>query len=435
MTPPLRQIAVDSNKLVADSADKQMLLNVLRAKDRLPVHFSSLKYVRGNLSISGTAGVSGSLVESGISNTLDDVGDIVDGAKSSGADTFAPSLSVTMASNPSFETAVYDTKEFQSGILKPVSPSLIEYFLQQGWPEDFLTALFVSRVDMRLKTEATDKNGKITTKYKGLYSLENSPLITLRNDFGRFLAIFEMIPSYKKGSITTLLPISSFNNKLSLADIDKLDGKKFDLITGKNFKGQEIVSLVRKSGPSRGISFRARSGSDIEINAGGFEEFLDSKFTAKQINKENTQGIETKYIIKCSDEGAAITVDESDDKSECVVSFDGKDLGKIELDIVFRSPESIIYYLGSYARYVALKKPVYVLTDNSRVMEIKDGKSKKSLLFAKHLNQYFSIERPVYVHNKPNHRGTQAIVIAQQLINLHKSADSLPTTQAIQIVP
>jgi hypothetical protein len=111
--PQLHAVAIDHNRLVADSANELTLLNILRARDRQPMHFTSTNVLRGNAQVS----LSGS------------VGAFID---EDGLQTISPSLGVEALSNPSFDIVIYDKQDFQNGIMRPVEPRLYQYFLWNG---------------------------------------------------------------------------------------------------------------------------------------------------------------------------------------------------------------------------------------------------------------------------------------------------------------
>ncbi|OAO00151.1 hypothetical protein A8B75_18800 [Sphingomonadales bacterium EhC05] len=536
LQPPLRQMAVDSNRLAAEAADQQTLLNILRAKDRLPMHFSSFRYIRGNLQVTTQAGLGGSLVEQGtqiltksVTAPAGKTNEIVN-TLSNGVDTFTPSLGVAVVSNPNFEMAVFDTKEFQSGISTPVKPSLIEFFLSQGWPEDFLTAIFTATVDMEITPEAKIFGDQ---EVVSTFHIKNDPKKAKNNedyDFGKFISFFEMVHVEKEGTekeVTDLELVSDLN----LGDIAILDGSKFDIkkkaLPRKNVSNELLKKdveesicsvgskcVVRKIKGGRGISLKVRSGIDEngESDKGQFPEgrlkvnlvrklvnliplsyksmsYLDKPNTmqAKQayekaktkyeestaaLNKradseikeiarkdsENLNNATKNYVygkiledkdnisldLQCKD---IKIFDEYDIKNRggCIIFMDNIEVAKLSITAVIRSPQSIIYYLGKYARYgddsvYQIHKTGIENTQNkcgTFVIRLQEGLNDDSIISTKHLGKYYSINKTKRPEgcDSVDHRGSQAIALVQQLVNLQKSAESLPSTTAIQITP
>ncbi|HEY6816723.1 MAG TPA: hypothetical protein VI168_14380 [Croceibacterium sp.] len=76
----------------------------------------------------------------------------------------------------------------------------------------------------------------------------------------------------------------------------------------------------------------------------------------------------------------------------------------------------------------------YDLPDSSQVIQIVRGSQSGSLFSVQHRNSAFSMLSPEIHNGIPNHRGSEAITIVQQLVNLQKSADTLPVSSSIQLV-
>lgn len=124
--------AIKYNKTVEEAHNAQILLNILRARDRHPMHFTAISLVRGRL----TAETSGSL-----SVRIPLGGDA--------ADVFplTPSLTVNKKSSPSFDVSILDTQEFMSGILTPVEMTIFKYYWDQRWPKELLLYLLIHKVE------------------------------------------------------------------------------------------------------------------------------------------------------------------------------------------------------------------------------------------------------------------------------------------------
>lgn len=129
----LESLAIDHNQVVANTADSLTLLNILRARDGRPLHFTSISRLNGNVSMSATGNVGGFAVISGGSTA-----------------SVSPGVSGTLASNPGFDITIYDGQEFQQGILTPIDAKTIKFYLGTGWRPDLLTYLLVERIDFVL---------------------------------------------------------------------------------------------------------------------------------------------------------------------------------------------------------------------------------------------------------------------------------------------
>ena len=121
--------SINYNKTVAQSADAQILLNVLRARDRHPTHFTALTEFKGTLKQSTSGGFSFALPFGGGTNE---------------EFSFNPQLNLTQESQPTYTITVLDTaKEFAKAVLTPVTLSDVKLFMDQGWPIEFLLYMAV----------------------------------------------------------------------------------------------------------------------------------------------------------------------------------------------------------------------------------------------------------------------------------------------------
>jgi hypothetical protein len=117
---------------VNDLASNQIiLLNILYARDAAPLHFSELSQIRGQLSANITA--SATFPFSAINHA-----------------TVAPcdlgTLGATASSSPSFDIASLDTKDFTTGVMTPITPQAVKFFLDEGIDYRMVLMLLVSGI-------------------------------------------------------------------------------------------------------------------------------------------------------------------------------------------------------------------------------------------------------------------------------------------------
>jgi hypothetical protein len=129
--------ATDFNIQVADAQNKTMLLNIVRAANRFPMHFTELS------TLSGT----GTLTAGG---TLTAPAGILNGGMATGS--LAPTLSVT--ETPTFNIAVLETQEFYKGMLKPLTLEQVATYVDEGLqPELLYTLAFGEMVYQKAMTD------------------------------------------------------------------------------------------------------------------------------------------------------------------------------------------------------------------------------------------------------------------------------------------
>jgi hypothetical protein len=125
--PSLASDAVAYNEAVEDSQNRILLLNVVRAAQRRPMHFSELSKITGKTT---------ETLQLGLAFPF--------GRGASMRDSAATLASI--AGGPTYDVGVLATKEFISGIMTPVNPSLFKYYWDQGYSRKVLLLLFVREI-------------------------------------------------------------------------------------------------------------------------------------------------------------------------------------------------------------------------------------------------------------------------------------------------
>ncbi|CAO1654817.1 hypothetical protein [Parasphingorhabdus sp. NYA22] len=437
----LHGVAVNHNKLVADTANEITLLNIVRAKNRQPMHYTSMKTLRGNMSVSTTASLGAGIVEQTIGSTFTDPGTPFSGnlretsrTMNNGPETFSPSLAANIATNPNFEISIYDNKAFQSGIMTPVSLGLFKYFLSNGWPEDYLAQLFVERIDFYDLSNGSN-----------IGDLDNDPDQYEKHEaFLAFLQQYNLAIVSKKIDPTALFPLSKLEGALSLKDISVLDGKNFDIgssggVTSVHRKNgsQDLIGFV----PEDQLSLIDRPAyvclDDKNLNPDDeFQKQVISEAKAKSANgKSKKEQIFPSRSFGFSDvdeKARFVTISELGP----ICYFDRKGV-YVEVSapiVTIRSPDGILYYLGEYIREQESRGS----HDEKVIAVYTEGSNKKPLISTVYRGQrHFIAEDALHVpgasSKKPKDRSAQTLGLVQQLINLHKSAEDLPAASSVVV--
>ncbi|QMW22017.1 hypothetical protein [Sandaracinobacteroides saxicola] len=150
MAPQLGRVAVDHNELVANTTNQLLLVNVLRARERLPMHFTSISALRGQANVKGDLGLGGGVAGKGSTANLDAAGLGTGGSISQAAATLSPSMGIEVTSGSSFDVAVHNTQEFYAGITTSIPQATVAGYLYAGWPADLVTFMFVTDVEIRV---------------------------------------------------------------------------------------------------------------------------------------------------------------------------------------------------------------------------------------------------------------------------------------------
>src|SRR3712207_779044 len=111
------------NSSLEATTNTVLVTNILRARDRAPLHFSTLGGIHGAFSLFAGAGLDLSRLRNGVEPA------------------------VLAGSSPSFDVAPLDRQDFARGLLRPIEPGLFRLLSDRGLPDQVLLHLLVSRFD------------------------------------------------------------------------------------------------------------------------------------------------------------------------------------------------------------------------------------------------------------------------------------------------
>lgn len=129
LAPRVESDALAYHETTDVTANRIILLNVLRAKDNAPLHFAELSLIHGSVSEAGTALLTQPIGEIPHSTSLPRA-------------TFAPSASI--GDQASFDLGTLDTQTFSQGVTAPISPKMLKYFLDSGIDHQLVLLLMLS---------------------------------------------------------------------------------------------------------------------------------------------------------------------------------------------------------------------------------------------------------------------------------------------------
>ena len=115
--------SVDYNHSVEVAADTLLVVNILRARDGAPLHFTTIGAIHGAFTVSAGIGYDLTAVNNGVQPAG------------------------LVASNPSFDIGPLDRQEFARGLLRPIDPALFRLLSDHGLPDPLLLHLLVARFD------------------------------------------------------------------------------------------------------------------------------------------------------------------------------------------------------------------------------------------------------------------------------------------------
>jgi len=128
--------ASQMNVEVADSQNQTLLLNILRAAHRAPMHFTELSTLTGTGTFSGMLGLT--LPFATLNN---------------GNSTLSVAPSGMASQGPTFNIAVLETQEFYKGMLAPLTSQQMYMYLNEGLPPTLVFALALGQIELDVGNE------------------------------------------------------------------------------------------------------------------------------------------------------------------------------------------------------------------------------------------------------------------------------------------
>jgi hypothetical protein len=462
-------MAMDHNDFVAETTNGQTVLNILRAREREPMHFTSFSKVSGNVTF--TAGASTNVVSNGNGGStqlttttatktgagnasIDQTGTLQELVGTTlGATNISPQISLQVNSGTNFDIAINANDEFYKGILGTLPNSLLVHYLRQGFPADLLSHLTIGKLEFYAEVyPATAQTQDSTTLTKRIFLSDapNTPDET--ENVKKFVDAIQC--RYLSYAIDKDKP-----RTLPLASPDALSGL-----------APELVARLRSSSASGSYSYEApkaefkialsEPASSDECES--IRETLVSDFKQKFVAEDyfESSGNSTdkptpqlgKLLNKASDFQRSGLIDREALAGQGGATFESvgffneqlKDdyVGNLVIEISFRSIEGVIYYLGEYARNDEPKPrlksstcadggyclPIIRLSEASKIEPDRRwvtvnyrGKRYAVPLSGKNMDDFGG-------------RSSQTISLVQQLLNLTKTAKDLPSTPSVRIV-
>lgn len=138
----IRDQTVSYDDVIEDTTNQLLLLNILRAKDKAPLHFDTIPSIHE--SIQANASLQATLPFGPMN-------------KSTNRDAATAGIGVQVA--PSFEIDHLVTKDFATGIASPIDPKFVKYWLDRGLDRRIVLLLFFSSAEIT----GPDDQGRLHT--------------------------------------------------------------------------------------------------------------------------------------------------------------------------------------------------------------------------------------------------------------------------------
>lgn len=418
MPTAVQRIGVNYNTAAAGMTDELTLLNIVRAKDSFPLHYTTIGRLTGSLTVKASGGLNVQLRESAdtdlrsTTTTGTGLSDVVSRTVVSGGDVLTPNVGAEVNTGPSFDISVLDTQEFYNGILASIPFSVINNFLLQGYDSSYLMGLLAERIDLRLKDKVP---GISENKGELLLSLRNSGLEADTSNFARVISCFILSSEEAKLPNTPLAPLSRVTRdrgeprQLTMKDLTLLDGKALDL--------SEAIPLNPQLDSNVIIT---RPGAKIQVAKLTKSKSCDEP--TRPVNGRPVTAPETPPAERIYVGAGQIMILGPDGKSGIVVDAD--------MSVTFRSPEGVIQFVGRCLERSRSGHTMHCSVGSNELFTLEEGLAPNALVSTRlHGRSYFIPD------NDYGKKSMAVISLIERLLNLQKKSSDKPVTIPVQVVP
>lgn len=462
----VERFGVEYNTALATMSNEQTLLNILRAKEGLPAHFTSVNRFNGTLGMKAAGSLNSVLRGDGLTSTVNSgqtlstttaqpsVTTVVNAMGTAtttatpgissvagttgglsdviaeGVDQYTPQVSGEFNSGTAFEVAVFDSQKFYNGYLAAVPFTVVENYISQGFDPKLIFMLFVSRIDFKYDQdmpEAGVKKGNLA------FSIENTP-----ENFSAvrpFADCFRLTGEDFTPAPTRIAAMSRFTGgqqkkpvKLDLEKFAMIDGEKFALSSKDGLaaaaSGDSTVFLTNVAKKTRIARLISTCPENPVFTSTGevFDKDNPPKDNVFQLTSPR-ESPKTDQLSLVFSAQVPVPKRQSDGSTRFhLVKAD------LALQTSFRSPEGLLRYLGAYLRKND-KAPIQAL-DGKPVFSLTSGRAKGALVATRFNGQAYSLVNP-----PGSVRYSEVLNIVQQVVNLQKESTERPITIPVRTIP
>lgn len=471
----VQRVGADYNGAVAGMSNELTLLNIVRAKDGLPLHYTSVGRLSGSVVVKGSTSFgqfkdkqrtftgkhTDQITSAGVRTTTDELTQVA----VKGGNGVTPSIGGEISTGPSFDITILDGQKFYQGILAAVPFPTIENYLNQGMDNQLVLRLLVERVEFRARTEALGyKKGQLVKE------LVNSPSGPLAKEFADEMACYVLSGTDSEKKAKALAPLSRVTRDLdgkagpiTLEDLARFDGDKFDIARVKPPVAASSPGTVQPDLNLRGYitGNPAEDGDVVIVRPSSTKRVAELTLVTKLLKPR-----ECYEVVATTSPGSQGPKREPEGTPESpppepVYLGEGKALVRnlpyiearaaakaagakppplqaellpidVDLQITFRSPERLIRYIGDYLAAMDARddmQPTYKFGE-APVFALAKGRPEGALVSVQGLDSRWSITKTNNLR-----QNMQVLSLVQQLINLHKESSERPVTVPVQVVP
>lgn len=383
--------SINYNAVIENVSNNDIVANILRGRDRIPLYFTDLSQIRGSYTVGAAAQAGFPLGPLRASTTRDNV----------------QLGTVSIQENPSFDFAPLNTKQFTQGMLEQLSLNEVQHYISRDI--EMILQLAVGQIDQL--TIQKQKDG--STKIIQITSLPDDQVQTKVQHWSSCTGIECRQPRVNVVSDSTevspTIPESSFQNPSFLYTIQQAAAAGLKVEHNGN-----QYRLAKSS--SRTILCVASDANPMQYMA---------------------LGVAVGSVVN----GASLQLPQDD--SDCTRTSTGSTksptakqpaITRVVTVVHFRSPEAIFYYLGKLVNdlHNPLRFYVQPATEfDQRAAANADpscaASTKPQMDIMYRGTRYF-----VGQESKCD-QTTNILIILSDLLNLHRDANEIPTTKTVTV--
>jgi hypothetical protein len=422
----LRSRAIDESATLEDITDSILVSNILRARDEAPLQFADIPLIHESFQI--TSGITPTIL----------FGPVHPGSASNSV---APTISIQEA--PTFDLNNLDTQEFIRGVMSPVKPRVVQYWLDRGLNDRIALLLFFSSVTISVKDAS-----------KAPLTISNDPRRALeketRND--GFLAYLSLINSisgqFRIVEAPNLTPVGppfpvemdKHLKELSKVDTDKYELDPLELNPDAASRSKQPYTLVED--PVEGTAYpfyQLFSVADKKIlicfntARASKRSPADQKLCKQHVGEAARSELSAEPSAPCQSPAEYLT------SSNCsaTLKFSVRSAGDVIHflgDLMWLQENPRLRAAGLYTPFTLRNCPPEARTDcesgGALFNLLLESPGTQGRFHVPYRGQSYTV--PVA---SPDDHTLQVLAVTAQLINLNKSAKELSSTPTVQIVP
>ena len=376
------------NGSIEEFQERAILTNIIRASEDAPLGFTQVAVVRGSGSATSQFGLP----------TVTIGGPQVPVQR----EAIFANNGLGASVNTNFDMAVLESKEFWLGVLTPLTPATLAFFINQGVPREILFYLYVQRAELSSSGRPTeiDVNNPSDPRFPQFTDALGAALrlgltadtATRSFDFG------PPLPASQASNVKDLLELAKAG--LSLRPVESKTGTTYQIV------GSQSAAVL--------CFDQARASVNVE-EALGLSLTCDTMRGSAAPTKPEAGGTPFGFTTKTVGQRPAASI-----------------------KIYPRSTYDIFRYLGALVKAGQNGKYVDLVTDDAKLNGGSDPLGTKLFVVQKNAtgSKYLSIKYGADTYSIPKGATTtiQVLALARQLVALSTSVNALPNSGTVTTV-